>query len=166
MRAAIHRLSSMPRSPASISAITRPLACQTAATTMASITASWRTIQSNVKFGKPQPRTVDCRPSSGLSIHCQTRPVATKDIAYGYRKIVRSTPSARTRWSMNTASRKPMARQPAMNSTPNSAMFCSESTQRSLSNSRAYCFRPTKSEIGSVRELLTEIRIDHSTLPT
>ena len=53
-----------------------------------------------------------------------------------------------------------------MNSTPNSAMFCSESVQRSLSNRRAYCLRPTKSEIGSVRELLTEMRIDHSTLPT
>ena len=59
-----------------------------------------------------------------------------------------------------------MTRQPRMNSAPNSAMFCSEIIQRSLSNRRAYCLMPTKSPIGSVRELLTEIRIDHSTLPT
>ena len=38
--------------------------------------------------------------------------------------------------------------------------------QRSVSNRRAYCLKPTQSGIGSVRELLTEMRIDHSTLPT
>ena len=125
-------------------------------------------IQSKVKPGEAPGRDiVDCMPSSGLSIHCQTRPVATKDIAYGiWRNTVRSRPSPRTRWSMNTASRKPIARQPTTNSTPNSAMLCSESAQRSLSNSRTYCLAPTKSGVGNVRELLTEMRIDQSTLPT
>ena len=66
---------------------------------------------------------------------------------------------------MKTASRKPITRQPVMNSAPNSAMFCSDMFQRSLSNSRAYCFKPTKSDTGSVRELLNETRTDQATLP-
>ena len=51
--------------------------------------------------------------------------------------MVRKTPSARTRWSMNTASRKPRTRQPAMNSTPKMTMFSTEIRKRSLANRRA-----------------------------
>ena len=53
----------------------------------------------------------------------------------------------------------------AMNSTPYSARFCSDSSQRSLSNRRSYCARPTKSSDGKVRELVSETRSDHSTVP-
>jgi hypothetical protein len=45
------------------------------------MTRSGSTIQSKVKDSKPQPRTACCRPTSGFITHCQTRPVATKDIA-------------------------------------------------------------------------------------
>jgi hypothetical protein len=165
MRAAFHSSSSTPRRPASRIAITSPLACQTAASTTAYITLSCVTIQSKVKPSKPNPRTVAWMPSSGFSIHCQIRPVATKDIAYGYKKTVRNTPSSRTRWSMNTASKKPITMQALMKSTPNSATLCSETIQRSVPNRRSYCISPTKSSRAKVLALLNDTRTDHSTVP-
>ena len=150
MRAAFHRLSSMPRRPASISAITRPRGLPHG--------GDDDRVDHHVLVDDPVEREVGeapaahgrpAMPSSGLSIHCQTRPVATKDIAYGYRKTVRSTPSPRTRWSMKTASRKPITRQ-ADDEQHAERAPCSaaRAVQRSLSNRRAYCVRPTKSPDG------------------
>ena len=79
--------------------------------------------------------------------------------------MVRNTSSPRTRWSMKTASRKPITRHKLMNSTPNIATFCSETIQRSVSNRRSYCDRPTKSSFGNRRELENEMRTDHNTVP-
>jgi hypothetical protein len=52
-----------------------------------------------------------------------------------------------------------------MNSTPYTATFCSDSSQRSLLNRRMYCDAPTKSLAGKVRELLTDTRAVHSMVP-
>ncbi len=79
--------------------------------------------------------------------------------------MVRRAPSPRTFWSMNTASRKPMTRQAAMNSTPYKARLWSETIQRSLSNRRVYCAMPTKVSVGKVRALVNEVLSDHNTVP-
>lgn len=52
-----------------------------------------------------------------------------------------------------------------MNSTPKTSRLCSETIQRSVSNRRVYCAKPTKSFLGKIFELLNEIRTDHSTVP-
>ena len=104
-------------------------------------------------------------PLPGVRIHCHTRPVATNDIAYGYKNTVRSTPSPVTFWSMNTASKKPMRRQARMNSTPYRARLCSDSSQRSFSNRRVYWLMPTKVSEGKLRELVSEVLNDHNTVP-
>ena len=46
-----------------------------------------------------------------------------------------------------------------MNSTPNTARFCAETSQRSLANRISYCRRPTKLLVGSIRELVIETQI-------
>src|SRR5580698_484321 len=106
-----------------------------------------------------------CTPSSGLRIHCQTSPVATNDIAYGYRNTVRSAPSATTRWSMKIASSNPITMHATIKHAPYTTMFCNETIQRSFSNSRTYCVTPAKPPDGNVREKLSETRAVHSIVP-
>ena len=52
-----------------------------------------------------------------------------------------------------------------MNSTPNRAMFCTETMNRSLPKRRAYWSRPTQSSFGSRRELENDSRTVHSMQP-
>ena len=94
-RAAFQISSSMPRNPASIRAMTKPVPCQMPAITMAYITICRFAIQSKLKLVQPSSRTECCSPYSGDMIQAQTWPVTTKDRANGYRNIVRNTPSAR-----------------------------------------------------------------------
>jgi len=44
-------------------------------------------------------------------------------------------------------------------------MFCSDSSQRSLLKSRAYCVKPAKSPEGNVRELLSDTRAVQTIVP-
>src|SRR5258707_7386281 len=65
-----------------------------------------------------------------------------------------------------TASRKPSARLAARNSAPNTVRFITETCQRSLPISEAYWRKPTKVELGSIREAVREIHIVHAVQPT
>ena len=66
---------------------------------------------------------------------------------------------------MNTASRKPITSAPAMNRTPNSRMCQPEATKRSVANRRWNCCRPTKSNTGSIFELLKARRTVQTIAP-
>src|SRR3954466_4075932 len=65
-----------------------------------------------------------------------------------------------------TASRKPSTRLAARNSAPNTARLTTETCQRSLPISEAYWRRPTKVELGSIREAVSEIHMVHAVQPT
>jgi hypothetical protein len=44
-------------------------------------------------------------------------------------------------------------------------MFCTETCHRSLAIRLEYCRRPTKVELGSIRELVNDIQIVHPIAP-
>ena len=76
-----HISSSMPLKPASMSTITNPAPCHTAAIQTAYIANSLLTSQSNLNHSKPH-RCIECsNPKVGFNTHFQTKPVTTNDIA-------------------------------------------------------------------------------------
>ncbi len=52
-----------------------------------------------------------------------------------------------------------------MKSTPKTARLVTETFQRSLANSASYCRRPTKVELGSIRDAVIEIQIVQTVQP-
>jgi hypothetical protein len=105
--------------------------------TIAYITASWRTIQSNVRAQSPMRTVLHAQ----LGIEHPLPDEAGRDERHRVRIQEDRAQQRPRRHALvdEDASRKPITRHATMNSTPNSAMFCSDSVQRSLSNSRAYC---------------------------
>jgi hypothetical protein len=65
---------------------------------------------------------------------------------------------------MKTARRKPTTRAAATKSTPKIAACSIETVQRSVEKSRWYWASPTQSKRGTILELLTEMRADHTTV--
>src|SRR6266700_3605831 len=53
-----------------------------------------------------------------------------------------------------------------MNNAPNTARLTTETCQRSLATSDAYCRKPTKLELGSIRDAVNEIHVVHAVQPT
>ena len=53
----------------------------------------------------------------------------------------------------------------ATNSTPKTIRLCTETSQRSLANSCSYWRKPTKTELGSMREPVNEIQIVQPVAP-
>ena len=118
-----------------------------------------RTIQSKREAVQAERAHASSDAELGLSIHCQTRPVATNDIAYGYRNTVRSTPSPRH--ALVDEHRQQEADRPGRPAT-NSTPYTRHVVQRqhpALVVEQARVLAPGRRSraTGSVRELLNEI---------